>query len=89
MIVFAQQKSGAFCSAPTDPQTTELGEVYNTNWASIRSSRYNGQYYLLLIARSAKSNIQQRFRLVREKVRDVCDRREKVEVLERVKELVV
>ena len=30
----------------------------------------------------------QRFRLVREKVRDVCDKAEKVEVLERVQELV-
>ena len=32
--------------------------------------------------------MHQRYRLVREKVRDVCDRAEKVEVLERVKELV-
>ena len=44
--------------------------------------------HLLLIARSAKRNMHQRYRLVREKVRDVCDRAEKVEVLERVKELV-
>ena len=44
--------------------------------------------HLLLIARSAKRNMHQRYRLVREKVRDMCDRAEKVEVLERVKELV-
>ena len=44
--------------------------------------------HLLLIAQSAKRNMLQRFRLVQEKLRDVCDRAEKVEVLERVKELV-
>ena len=38
--------------------------------------------HLLLIARSAKRNMPQRYRLVREKVRDVCERAEKVEVLE-------
>ena len=43
--------------------------------------------YLLLIARSAKRNMLQRFRLVREKVWDVCDRTEEVEVLEKVQEL--
>ena len=32
--------------------------------------------------------MHQRYRLVREKVRDVCDRVEKVEVQERVQELV-
>ena len=44
--------------------------------------------HLLLIARSAKRNMHQRYRLLREKVLDVCDGAEKVEVLERVKELV-
>ena len=43
--------------------------------------------HLLLIARGDKRNMLRRFRLVREKLRDVCDRTEKVEVLERVKEL--
>ena len=39
---------------------------------------------LLLIARSAKRNMHQRYRLVWEKLQEVCDRAEKVEVLERV-----
>ena len=44
--------------------------------------------YRLLIARSAKRNIQHKFRLVRQKVCDVCDRKEKVEVFERIQGLV-
>ena len=44
--------------------------------------------YMLLIAGSAKKNMQHKFRLDQEKVRDVFDRTEKVEVLERIQELV-
>ena len=43
--------------------------------------------YFLLIARSAKRNMQHKFRLVREKVSEVCDRTRKVEVLKRIQEL--
>ena len=32
--------------------------------------------------------MQRKFRLVRENIREVCDRAEKVDVLERIKELV-
>ena len=38
-----------FNAPPTNPP--ELGEVYNTNWASIRSSRYNRRYQDILNCR--------------------------------------
>ena len=38
-----------FHAPPTDP--LELSEVYNTNWASIRSSRYNRRYQDILNCR--------------------------------------